>query len=120
MSITGGTLQTSSGGIIRNNVSQTATLSGITNTGTFIGDNNSDTNLSGVITNSGTMTINAGASITRFALTGGSTTFAARARRPGRRQRADRWIRNPYQRRIHTTKAKATFAPTPMPLSTTA
>ncbi len=83
VSITGGTLNTLNGGVVRNLAGQVAFLSNLTNAGTLITDNNADTHVSGTITNSGTMAFNAAGNVTRLfldadtMLTGGGTITLA-------------------------------------------
>ena len=73
VSITGGTLNTLNGGVVRTVAGQIAFLSNLTNAGTLIDDNNADTHVSGTITNSGTMTFNAGGNVTRLILDNDTT-----------------------------------------------
>ena len=75
--INGGTLATVGSGVIRN--LGTATLNGVTNTGTFIANNGSTTTLVGTINNTGSLLIDSTGSFTDLiingdvTLTGGST-----------------------------------------------
>src|SRR5262249_34180894 len=54
-SISGGTLSTANGGIIRNLTGQVATLSNLTIAGSYVNDNNADTHINGTINNLGSV-----------------------------------------------------------------
>ncbi len=73
VTVTGGALNTTNGGIFRTLGGQTVHLVGLTNTGTFITDNNADTHISGTIVNTGSFTFNANGSVTRLFLDSNST-----------------------------------------------
>ena len=70
-SIFGGTLSTASGGLFRN--LNSATLSGLANTGAFFANNGTTTTLIGTITNSGSLTIGSTGSFTDLSLAGSVT-----------------------------------------------
>jgi hypothetical protein len=72
--VTGGTLSTSSSGLIETPSGQTATLSGLTNSGAYVMANNSTTFLSGKITNTGTISLDStGDNTIAMIPTGGAT-----------------------------------------------
>ena len=72
-SITGGILSTAGTGVIRNAASQTATLTGVSNTGKYIGSDNSVTNIAGTITNSGSILLESSSNFTDLTVSGNAT-----------------------------------------------
>ncbi len=79
VTITGGTLSATNGGVIHNLAGQSAFLSGLTLVGPYVNDNNADTHIAGTITNTGSMSFNSTGNVTRLfidansTLTGGGT-----------------------------------------------
>ena len=73
VSVTGGTLTTSTGGLLETPGGNTATLSGVTNSGTYSVNDNATTVLSGTITNTGSMQLNSSNSFTEFRISGNAT-----------------------------------------------
>ena len=73
VTITGGTLTTTGNGIIETPGGHTATLNGVTNTGTYSVNDNSVTILSGTITNTGALQLNSGNNPTDFKISGNVT-----------------------------------------------
>ncbi|HWY22110.1 MAG TPA: hypothetical protein VNX26_12875 [Candidatus Acidoferrum sp.] len=73
VSITGGTLTTSSGGVINDVASNAVFLTNVTNSGNYVVQNNGATEISGTLTNTGTMTMNAAGNVTELYLTGNTT-----------------------------------------------
>ena len=71
--IVGGTLNTSSGGLIQ--ASGNPTLNGVTNSGTYQLPNNNDTTIIGTITNSGTIQQNSVGNLTDLILGGANVTL---------------------------------------------
>ena len=75
--VTGGTLTTSSGGVIETPGGQTATLSGLTNSGTYNVSDNSTTIMQGTITNTGLLQLNSSNNPTVLKLNGNVTLKGA-------------------------------------------
>jgi fibronectin-binding autotransporter adhesin len=76
--VTGGTLSTSGGGLIETPGGQTATLSGLTNSGAYVMADNSTTTLSGKITNNGTISLaSTGNNTIMMIPTGGATLLGS-------------------------------------------
>ncbi len=79
VSIVGGTLSATNGGIIHNLAGQAAFLNGVTLVGPYINDNNADTHLIGSLNNQGTIDLNTTGNVSRLfmdsniTLTGGGT-----------------------------------------------
>jgi len=73
VSITGGTLTTSTGGVINDVTGHNIFLTNVTNSGTYVIQNNSLTEISGTLTNTGTITINAAGNVSGLYLTGNTT-----------------------------------------------
>ncbi len=73
VSITGGTLDTALGGIIRAVSGQAVFLSGLTIAGTYLNDNNADTHISGTINNTGSISLNSTGNVSRLILDVDST-----------------------------------------------
>ena len=73
VSITGGTLMTTNGGLFRVLGGQIAFLTNVNVAGPFIDDNNADTHINGTIANTGAITLNAAANLTRLYLDGDTT-----------------------------------------------
>jgi hypothetical protein len=68
--ITGGTLSSSSSGVVQVPGGQTATFVGLTNSGTYAIQNNAATLISGTITNNGTIQLNSGGNFTELQILG--------------------------------------------------
>ncbi len=73
VSITGGTLTTSSGGVINNVAGNNVFLTNVTNSGNYFVQNNAATEINGTLTNNGTITLNASGNVTELYLTGNTT-----------------------------------------------
>jgi len=77
VTVNGGTLTTGTGGLIQIPGGQTATLSGLTNSGTFAVQNNGIAFLSGAINNTGTIQLNSGGNFTELRISGSATLSGA-------------------------------------------
>src|SRR5712692_69191 len=77
VTVTGGTLTTSSGGVIETPGGHTATLSGLTNSGTYSVNDNSTTILQGTSTNTGSLQLNSGNNPTNLKISGNVTLSGA-------------------------------------------
>jgi len=73
VSITGGTLTTSTGGVINDVSGHDIFLTNVTNSGNYVVQNNALTEISGTLTNTGTITINAAGNVSGLYLTGNTT-----------------------------------------------
>ena len=73
VTVTGGTLTTSSGGVIQTVSGDSATLSGLTNSGTVNVHDNSTLTLVGTINNTGTIQLNSGGNTTNLEISGNVT-----------------------------------------------
>ena len=74
-SITGGTLRTTNGGVIRANANQNVFLTDLTNEGNFVADNNTDLGIAGTINNTGSIAINSTGSFTDLEIQEGGATL---------------------------------------------
>lgn len=74
VSVTGGTLSTSNGGLVTTPAGHISFLSNLTNSGTYLNGDNADTHVNGTINNTGTMTFTAGNNLSRMILDS-DTTF---------------------------------------------
>ncbi len=75
-SISGGTLSTSSGGLIVQPAGTASTLNGVTNAGTFSILNGATVHLSGTLTNNGTIQVNSVGSLTLLNVPTGNVTLS--------------------------------------------
>jgi hypothetical protein len=75
--LNGGTLTTSSGGLIQVPGGQSATFSGLTTSGTLAVQNNAQALLSGVINNTGTLQVNSSGNFTELRISGSATLSGA-------------------------------------------
>ena len=73
VSVTGGTLSASSGGLVHALGGQSVFLNNLTLSGSYLNDNNADTHVFGTIVNEGTMTFSSSGNLSRFVLDGDTT-----------------------------------------------